>query len=322
MTTSGDAALRAFLSGLIDYAGLFPPASLALEPAIRNYAAYQQSAEAWMLGRFICPAARLTELDSFIELFSAARPLTISALGVTAQSNAEFPARVEACLASIAMFREKHGECVIVDMLELPVPVGLVVKECLPAVANLIERDGPPRLKPFFEISSGTDWRNAIALVVDAMAAHNAHWQGTRCQPVGFKLRTGGPVAAAFPAPEVVAHALTTCRDRGVALKCTAGLHHPLRRFDASVQTKMYGFLNVFGAGTLAHASGLNAAEVQAILEDEDAAHFRFDERGLAWKEVRATTDEISAARAQLMLSFGSCSFDEPREDLRALQLL
>ena len=64
-----------------------------------------------------------------------------------------------------------------------------------------------------------------------------------------------------------------------------------------------------------------NKALVQSILENEDPASFVFDEVGFAWKDLRVATSEILQARQQI-LSFGSCSFEEPREDLRALRLL
>ena len=34
-------SLRALLTGIVDYAGLFPPAQLSLDEAIRNYARYR-----------------------------------------------------------------------------------------------------------------------------------------------------------------------------------------------------------------------------------------------------------------------------------------
>ena len=54
-------SLRTLLTEIVDYAGLFPPAKLQLDEAIRNYARYLRGPEAWMLGRFVCPAARLRE---------------------------------------------------------------------------------------------------------------------------------------------------------------------------------------------------------------------------------------------------------------------
>ncbi|HET7190233.1 MAG TPA: hypothetical protein VFI52_18910, partial [Gemmatimonadaceae bacterium] len=55
-------SLRALVAGLVDYAGLFPPASLDMPAAAARYAEYRASADAWMLGRFIVPVARLNEL--------------------------------------------------------------------------------------------------------------------------------------------------------------------------------------------------------------------------------------------------------------------
>ena len=60
-------SLQALLAGAIDYAGMFPPASLDLEQSARNYFAYGAAPEAWMLGRFVCPASRLHELASIAE---------------------------------------------------------------------------------------------------------------------------------------------------------------------------------------------------------------------------------------------------------------
>ena len=50
------------LSSFVDYAGLFPPAGLSMGDAVAAYAADRTGRDAWMLGRFVCPAARLDEL--------------------------------------------------------------------------------------------------------------------------------------------------------------------------------------------------------------------------------------------------------------------
>ena len=57
-------ALRALLTNLVDYAGLFPPAALSLPIAAENYAMYLRSENAWMLGRFVVPAAQLGQLTN------------------------------------------------------------------------------------------------------------------------------------------------------------------------------------------------------------------------------------------------------------------
>jgi len=53
---------KELFSGLIDYAGLFPPAALSMADAVRNYDAYRKGEHAWMLGRFIVPLAKIGEV--------------------------------------------------------------------------------------------------------------------------------------------------------------------------------------------------------------------------------------------------------------------
>jgi hypothetical protein len=55
-------SLHALLEGLIDYAGLFPPAGLTMQDAVRNYARYRDEEYAWALGRFVVPADRAAEV--------------------------------------------------------------------------------------------------------------------------------------------------------------------------------------------------------------------------------------------------------------------
>ncbi len=138
-------------------------------------------------------------------------------------------------------------------------------------------------------------------------------------EQVGFKLRCGGLEASAFPSSEQVASALRACLDAGVPFKATAGLHHPLPRVDAALQVRMHGFVNLFLAGVLAHARHLTVEQIRQILDDDRAEHFAFTAKGVSWRKVRATTKEIAVGRREAILSFGSCSFDEPREELRAL---
>jgi hypothetical protein len=55
-------SLRVLLANLIDYAGLFPPAALPMEEAVRNYARYREGEHAWMLGKFVVPRASADEV--------------------------------------------------------------------------------------------------------------------------------------------------------------------------------------------------------------------------------------------------------------------
>jgi hypothetical protein len=298
-------SLKALLTGLIDYAGLFPPANLSLPEAVGNHARYRAEGDAWMLGRFICPAARLAELAAFED---ERLGFTISALG-RASSADGFLAGLSADLADIAACRERHGGRVAIDVLEVRLPGGrLTSRDALAGTAKLTQS---AELSLFFETPSpGPEELPALLRTIrDAPFA----------RPAGFKLRCGGTQASAFPSCEQIAFALTACLKEDVPFKATAGLHHPFPRFDSSVQAKMHGFVNLFTAGVLASARSIDAGRVRAILEDDDPRHFLFDDSGLRWRELVASTEEIALARGKAVLSFGSCSFDEPRDDFRSL---
>ena len=130
-----------------------------------------------------------------------------------------------------------------------------------------------------------------------------------------------GPIERIEDTPAQVALAITAARAADVPLKLTAGLHHPIRHHDADIGTMMHGFLNVFVAGVLATARGLDGATIRDIIEDEDGGNFFFTDDGLRWRNHRASMTEIKFARRAAVISFGSCSFDEPRDDLRTLGL-
>jgi hypothetical protein len=218
-----------------------------------------------------------------------------------------FQAGVAADLEAVEAFRAAHGSAVLVDAFEAKWPTGTRAEP----VATVL--DGPTKALGLAGLSA------VYEVPPTAPASLLTQMRGGAA---GVKLRCGGLEAVAFPTSEQVARVIATCRDNGLSLKFTAGLHHPIRHFDPGVRTKMHGFLNVFGAGVLAHARRLTEDQVREIVEDEDATHFAFDEAGFGWKQWRATSEEVAAARSRFVLSFGSCSFDEPRDDLRALGIL
>jgi hypothetical protein len=103
---------------------------------------------------------------------------------------------------------------------------------------------------------------------------------------------------------------VAACRDAGVPFKATAGLHHPIRSGDR------HGFLNLLAAAVFADG------DLEAILGEEDPAAFTLDEQGFGIHDHRADAETIAEARAERFVAYGSCSFDEPVEDLEALGFL
>ena len=152
---------------------------------------------------------------------------------------------------------------------------------------------------------------------IELIAGHNSRGEMT----FGYKLRTGGVSADAFPTSAQIARALVTAATHQVPIKFTAGLHHPIRQFRDEVNTKMHGFLNVLGAAVLAAEHRWDSGQAATMLEDEDPHSFTFTDDFFAWRDWKIDTGRLQDRR-KVVKSFGSCSFDEPRDDLRALNLL
>jgi hypothetical protein len=304
-------SLRAFLDGIIDYAGLFPPARLPLDEALRNYLRYRREPERWMLARFVCPVARLTELGTLLQQGGQEEPVPLAVLARGGDRIHDFMNDLNADLQSIAAFHQRFEQWVEVEAIEVREPEKWAEQKKPGGVGPVVVPAIQSYAKVFWEIPiTAENWSARITTMLGLLR------QGMG--PLGFKLRCGGMPVEATPAPGDIAFFIAACRDAGVPIKFTAGLHHPIRHFDPGLRARLHGFVNVFGAAILAHARRLNEEELWGILEEENAANFVLDERGFRWQDYQVSTEEIVAAR-QWAISFGSCSFDEPRDDLRAL---
>jgi hypothetical protein len=121
----------------------------------------------------------------------------------------------------------------------------------------------------------------------------------------GAKVRCGG---ARIPTVAELAAFIAACRQLGVPFKATAGLHHAVRIGDH------HGFLNLLAAATF--------GDEEEALAETDPTAFAIDGDDFRWRERVATPEEVAAMRRDLFVSFGSCSFEEPVDELRALGLL
>jgi hypothetical protein len=294
-------AIRTLLAHVVDYAGLFPPAALPMERAVANYAAYLDGDDRWMLGRFIVPVARLAELEAAAGALDVLPRLPGDAWRLSALAGADLAADVRA----IGEFNCRHAAegtaAAAVDTIEL--------KASTPAEILAAADRIPPWLQAFVEIPIDRD----PSPLVDALAQ-----AGLRA-----KVRAGGVVPEAFPAVADLARFLAECVRAGVPFKATAGLHHPLRAEHpltyepGCARGTMFGFVNVFLAAALLRA-GAPAAEAAALLEERDPARFAITPAAIAWRDHRLDAGALAEART-LAIGVGSCSFDEPGGDLRAL---
>jgi hypothetical protein len=300
-------SLQALLAGAIDYAGMFPPCALALEPALRNQASYVRSDEAWMLNGFVLPVQQFDGATHLLSEFDSQHPLRVAALGPKTTSADAFLGAIADAAAAIRSFSKLKPDVASISHLEMFLPND--VDSASLKEASVIAGNFPV----FWEAPPETA-EQTIALI----AEYNSD-EGTAA--FGYKLRTGGVTADAFPTSEQIARALVGAASHQLPSKFTAGLHHPIRQFRDEVKTKMYGFLNVLGAAVLAMEHQWNVGQAETMLNDEDPGSFSFTDNFFAWRDWKIGTQQLQQRR-KFVRSFGSCSFDEPREDLRALGLL
>lgn len=288
-------ALRALLSSIVDYAGLFPPAALDMTAAVRNYVSYKADAASWMLGRFVVPAARLDELH---ESYSVVAQSSWSPLRLAVVLGSDTAADI----VSVRRFKSAHGRTYSVDVVE----ARLSTVEAISPAATTI--DGEFEL--FAELPLEPDPAPLIAEVAR--------------MGVSAKLRTGGVTPDAFPPATLVVRFIRDCLRAQVRFKATAGLHHPLRAeyaltYDVNApRGMMFGYLNVFLAAAFM-ASGLSDADAVQFLEERDATSIVVSAESIVWRGHTLSAAQLAQIREHAAVSFGSCSFREPVDELRTL---
>jgi hypothetical protein len=283
-----------------------------------------------MLSRYIIPADRLTELRPYGEsLFAEGEPFVFSILGKRTETIADYRQHLQDIVEALKQFHKNHGARVQTDVLEIKLPREAVFANDGDLLADIYEettqhfRDTaalPDDI--FFEGIFDKNWEKEIGAILESMNHYNDHLSLNNDIRAGFKLRCGGVEASMIPSIEQVAFTLNMVREHNLALKCTAGLHHPIRHYDDSVKAKMHGFFNVFGGAMLGYAHDFSTDRMAAVIKEEDDDQFSFTDSGFRWKEYEVSTEVIEELREVALISFGSCSFDEPREDLQRLDLL
>ena len=295
-------AVDALLEGLVDYAGLFPPAGETMRQALEGYASYLSGPDRSALGRLIIPFSRLREFESTASEFLPREPgrepwkLSVITTG-----------EISAAALEIASFNRRHSESttagsVVIDVVEL--------KAASPGEIELQRSRIPASLTTYFEIPLDGD----LPAFFKSLARATAR----------AKIRTGGVTADAFPSAEAIIDFLIAAHREGIPFKATAGLHHPVRgayrlTYESGSPTGiMHGFLNVFLSAVLV-AAGSARDDARALLEENDSSAFSFSDDAIVWRGHRFDVEQIRASRAEFAMSFGSCSFREPVDELEGL---
>jgi hypothetical protein len=296
---SGATAVRAAFTALIDYAGLFPPAQLPMDASVEAYRDARGGSFAWMLGRFIVPASRLDEL-----IAASTEPIALSVIVDAGNDQRAWLQNVQSAFATLGHLRANEKR-VRVEALEVPLPPLQTNRETYDAAigqyAAAAQQAGLRDVPSFIEFPRDTRREALLPGAMYALARHR----------LGAKMRCGGVTAEAVPLPSEIASFIALARDEAVPYKATAGLHHPIRHFNAAAGFTMHGFLNVLVAALHAR-QGWNAEQLETIISSEDASQLQLD----------VSPQEIESTRRENFIAYGSCSFSEPVEDLQNLGLL
>lgn len=297
------ATLSVMLDGLIDYAGLFPPAELEMTPMVSTYRDAMLDERGWMVGRIIVPVSRLDEFEhaagGLLPDEEEADPWCVSALTRPCGDGG-----FSADLDIIAAFNSRHAEAAggraVIDVIESRGDTAASID----AAMDLI----PDEIFPFIEISHQSDPRGLLAVLAGSEAA--------------AKIRTGGVRPELYPTVDELAVFIAAAASAGVPFKATAGLHHPLPNMNDVVPARQHGFLNVFLSAIMARSHELDAEAVRPLLEVCDPDAFVFGDDVARLGEFEIDREEIEEARLSFAISFGACSVSDPWSDLASLGLM
>ena len=299
-------AIKNLVSHIVDYAGLFPPAKLPLAEVVDNYDRYLGSEYRWMLARLVIPASRLHELIQEPRFLASNFNWKISALVPAIDSPDEAFSLAMASIDDFNAIHEDNGRAVV-DAIEIKAGNVDLIQQTAAQV--------PSTISAFLEIPHQSDPSELLSAIKST--GNN----------IFAKIRAGGVTADLIPPAQQVARFVAGCVKHDVGFKATAGLHHPIGgsyrlTYDPDPQFgNMFGFLNVFAASMFAF-SGADESTIAAILQESNSENLKFKTESLQWQDLSVSAEQIATLRDNRVVSFGSCSFTEPTQELAQLGLL
>jgi hypothetical protein len=303
-------ARRILLERLIDDAGLFPPARLAMDEALAAHAANRFGPVAWIQGRFVCPASRLVEIGpAWPDGLSSIR-LAVVCDRAGAADPFGFSAALAADLADAAG-AERGRRPMRVELIEARLPAPDAAGELTAAVRQADFTAAVAAMAEAPDSTAADSLRDTVAAVAAARDAGASR--------LGAKIRCGGLEPELFPSAAAVAAFLAAAVIGGVPFKATAGLHHPVRGIDPASGFRMHGFVNLLVAAALLRAGAIDEPGAARVLDDEDPGSFVVTPERIGWRDRVIEAAALGSVREEALTAYGSCSFDEPATDLAAL---
>jgi hypothetical protein len=283
------ASVKTLLSSIVDYAGLFPPAKLPLHKAMASYVDHQLTPYNWMLNRFVLSTSQLKEFEALQPTFQLKQwPLTL-----IFSKNWEL---------EIEMVRSLYSKNQLsITALEFPQLSSIEIQRIIP---NLVDE-----VEVFFEIPFSVDLQPYLTVLKNTQTS--------------AKIRTGGITIDTFPSANQLCQYILSFANAQIPFKATAGLHHLLpgnyciTYEPDSPSTQMHGFLNVIVLAALVYWQKITPQTSLELLQESASKNFHFTDDAISWRNYRLNIAEIEEARQRFFRSFGSCSFQEPVNNLK-----
>jgi len=295
-------ALRAMLEGVIDYAGLFPPARLPLTDAVEEYLGIIHGPDKWIVDRFACPIGKLQDLAIELAEHPEEPFVPVAVIGTIQPDHKHWQKGIEHDASEMTKFVaavENHAE---IQAYEVRLPDHQHLTQYVNDLRSFANID------LFAELPWAPEMTDSLAMLAELEIA-------------SAKARTGGLEAADFPSNSDLAGFVQQCVHLDLTFKLTAGLHHPLPTRDEKTGARMHGFLNVLAVTALCLSEDLSLREAEELIGEASPKAFSFKGEKLTWHGHKATLDDIENART-VFFSFGSCSVSEPLEGLSHIGLV
>lgn len=308
----------ALLDGLFDYAGLFPPASLSMPAAVAEYLRHLQGTEARLVGPFVVPVGRLDEAE---QAFSGV-PASLTVLPRTGSAVLPLLETLREDLEACVLLAGRTSGRLLTRAIELPFPGEAFndpgqARAWIHGIQTHVKASGLPIESVYLELVRTSAFKSRLDPYFGTLVQ-----SGHGGVSVRGKLRFGGGTPEAYPSPDDVALFIDAACRFGHPFKATAGLHHPFRHQTNVSDVVMHGFVNVFVGAAMHREHGLPMTDLVELIDERDPDAFVMRETGITWRSWHVSTEVLAGTRRELAIGIGSCSIQEPLDDLAHFHIL
>jgi hypothetical protein len=301
VTFDPNKSLHQILQRRFDYAGMFPPASLSFEAALSESAHHAATlSRPWIVGTDLVLDTAHTKLLSTLDpkQFRFSRVPNVAVLvneGVTTA--------IEAAKAISEPSPTQQYRVVALETKVSASTFPILVKELCSYAREI---SAIVAVEPDLSTS---DWREVLGDIIAEIT------KSPMCSLLALKCRCTGPTGIG---PSRLASTIAAAADVGIGFKVTGGLHHPI--VEPQVHEYPMGFLNVACALYLRRALREDFSEqsIVSLLTNSSVEQLSFA-NGIRFNSAAISHEQLIQAQRLAPFTIGSCSIQEPDQDLARL---